>query len=460
MTAPRRPGNVSALCVSLLYGPPSSLSPMRRLSLIALAAAALALPDAAAQVGGSNDYGSIYSRYGLGERTEFSSSQGAMLGRTGVSMRTGVYNDLSNPALWSDQTVTTFSVSGGAIGTRSVDSFNDEASRGTSGDLFGLQFGVPLIPGRLGATVGYRPYSRTHYRSALSGEIGVEDSLVAYQLNQEGAGGLQQIGGGLGLRIGEAVQVGASVDAIFGSTEYLERTTFTQAGYQETRRALGTQYRGVTATVGAAGTVRKLSRDDDALTLGAALTLPARLDGDRTLTLGNSLDRDTLAASVSGEATIPLTLRAGLSYRSGTRWLATVEGLYEPWSGFESTLPVGGFAPSSALDELQDRLRVGGGVEIVPSGRARNAPLLRRSSYRLGGYAEQGLYAPTGASVATLALTGGISLPTRITGARFDLGFEVGTRGSTDGVLVRDTFLKGSATINFGERWFIRRRLD
>ena len=41
-----------------------------------------------------------------------------------------------------------------------------------------------------------------------------------------------------------------------------------------------------------------------------------------------------------------------------------------------------------------------------------------------------------------------------------DLGFEVGTRGSTENGLVRDVFARGSFTLNFGERWFIRRRID
>ena len=86
--------------------------------------------------------------------------------------------------------------------------------------------------------------------------------------------------------------------------------------------------------------------------------------------------------------------------------------------------------------------------------------MLQRASYRIGGYAEQGLYAPAGQDVTTFALTGGVSLPNRLTGARFDLGLELGTRGSTEGVLVRDTFLKGTLTLNFGERWFIRRRFD
>jgi hypothetical protein len=103
---------------------------------------------------------------------------------------------------------------------------------------------------------------------------------------------------------------------------------------------------------------------------------------------------------------------------------------------------------------------VGLGAEITPGGRNRNASFLQRWAYRLGGYAERGLYAPTGDAVTTTALTGGVSLPNRISGARIDFGFEVGTRGEAVGLLVEDVFFKGTATFNFGERWFIRRRLN
>ena len=158
--------------------------------------------------------------------------------------------------------------------------------------------------------------------------------------------------------------------------------------------------------------------------------------------------------------TLPLIARGGIAYRSGSNWLLAADAVYEPWAAFESTLAVGGFDSAAGVDQLRDRLRVGGGFEIVPAGRNRNAPLLSRSSYRIGAYRENGLYAPTGSAVSTTAITGGISMPNRISGARVDFGFEVGTRGSTDGLLVKDVFLRGTATFNFGERWFVRRRLN
>ena len=423
----------------------------------ALAALLVALAASGAQAQDQNDYGSIYSLYGLGERSEFSSSQSAMLGHAGASLRSSAYTNLSNPALWADQVLTTFSAAGRVTTVRGVDAASPEASVGTAGDVAGVLLGLPIYPGRLGVVVSYQPYSRVNYRTSTAGVLDAPGGAVPYTLNLEGGGGLQQLSGGLGLRLGPALQVGARADVLLGTQEALQRTDFDSTAFSSTRQARTTRVSGVTATLGATASARALLRDDDALTLGAALTLPTDLSLERTTTLGGNLDRDTLTTTQGGDATLPLALRGGLTYRSGPRWLATVDALYEPWGGFESTVPVGGFDTAAGLDALRDRLRVGGGVELSPTGDRR---AVQRTALRLGGYAERGLYAPGGRDVTTYAVTGGVSVPNRLTGARVDLGFEVGTRGSTEGVLVRDTFVKGTLTLNFGERWFVRRRFN
>ena len=422
------------------------------------------LVAAGAHAQGQNNYGSVYSRYGLGERIEFGSSQGSMLGYSGVGLRSGTYVQLTNPALWSDQAVTTFSAGASVATVRGEDENTPEASTGTAGDLSSLHLGIPLLASRLGAVVSYRPYSRVNYRAAVRDSISVEGDMVPYTLNQEGSGGLQQISGGLGVRIGRSLQVGATADYLFGTQEQLQRTQFDDGRFLQARQSRATRLRGLTATLGAAFTASSLASEDDALTLGAAVTLPTTLNGERTVTIGESLDRDTLRtpsgqASLDGDVDLPLSVRGGLSYRSGLRWAASLDALYEPWSGFESALPLGGYAPGGE-DLLTDRYRVGGGFEITPAGRERRAGVFQRSSYRIGAYTERGLYAPTDSDVMTYALTGGLSVPSRITGARLDLGVEVGTRGSAGSVLVRDSFLRGTVTINFGERWFVRRRFN
>ena len=130
------------------------------------------------------------------------------------------------------------------------------------------------------------------------------------------------------------------------------------------------------------------------------------------------------------------------------------DALYEPWSGFSSSLSFPGFQPGGA-NLFQDRLRVSGGVELLPAGNDQLEPYLRRTAYRLGFYYDQAYVTPTaGTSITSMAATGGLSLPSVFPGTRLDLGIEVGTRGTTDQGLVRDMFYGVSATLNIGERWF------
>ena len=427
-------------------------------SLFLLAALGLASGPALAQA--SNDYGSAYSRFALGQRYDFSTSQAEAMGLAGVAIRSGIYNGLANPALGADQSLTTFTASAGVRGVRSTDAA-DATSEATAGDLGLVQLGIPLYPGRTGLTLAYRPYSRVDYRAAEEGEIAIDgDDPTPYRANLEGQGGLQRLSIGIGTRIGDVLTVGASAEALVGTVEYLQRTEFPEGGsaFLETRESLSTRMYGFTGTFGAAASLRNLGREADALTLSAAFTLPTKLNASRSSLLGANLDRDTLSTQSDGDVTVPLTARGGISYQYSPKFLVATDVVYEPWQDFESDFAFGGYDASGASD-LRSRWRVGAGLEWVPGGGERNASYFQRVNYRLGAYTETGFMSPEAQDVMTYALTGGLSLPTRVAGARVDLGFEVGTRGETEGVLVRDRFWRGTFTFNFGERWFIRRRL-
>lgn len=408
-----------------------------------------------------NNYGSIYSSFGLGERVGFSSSMSEALGGTGVALRSRTYNGLANPALWADLAYTDFSIAADLRSNQATDAA-EATSQTSGGGIAGLALAFPLYSERLGFTVALRPYSRVDYRTIQDGEFMPDegDTPVEFRNNFEGSGGLYQVKAGLGARLSEGVRLGASVDGYFGVLDYLQRTEFlNNTTYQETRSSQTTQLSGVSGTIGAVLTKSAVFGEEDAFHVGASVSLPARLIGERARTLGTSLDRDTLQTVQEGGLTLPLSARAGIGYQSGERWTVGADVLYEPWGSFDSDFAFGGFDSNTDLDRLSDRLRVSGGFQLIPGGFDRQAGYFARAGYRLGAYFEQGYVAPSGSDLSTVALTGGVSLPTVIPVARFDLGLEVGTRGSTDGVLVRDLFLRGTATIKFGERWFVRRRL-
>lgn len=424
----------------------------------------LLLGTAAASAQSNRNYGTVYSRYGLGERASFSSSQSAMMGGASMGLRSATYAGIDNPALWSDQALTQLTISAHVQGLRAEDA-SGARSELTSGSLGAVQLSLPLVSNRLGLTLAFRPYTRVNYLAVQDGvarDPEIPTDSIAYRLNFEGNGGLQQARLGIGYRIGSAVAVGASVDALFGTIEYLQRTEFESTAITETRTRRSTSLRGVSGTFGAVVSATGLLGEEDAFSLGAALTLPTRLSGERRQTLGFSLDQDTLRSEVSGHVTVPLQIAAGVSYLPDSRWTLAADVRYEPWSDFESDFAFGGFDPGTGLNRMRDRLRVGGGFQVIPAGTDRLASYFTRAAYRLGGYYDRAYFeagAADPAAISTLALTGGISLPALIPTARFDLGFEVGTRGTTERGLVRDLFIRGSATINFGERWFRRRQL-
>jgi hypothetical protein len=432
------------------------LSP--RLALLVGAAVALLTAAGPAAAQGANDYGSVYSRFGLGERADFGSPGAAAMGGAGaVSLGGPLTYGLENPALMADLALTGFLA---GVDARTVGS-EDAAgltARSSGGGLAALALVVPLAPERVGLSISFAPYTRVNYRVIQEDSVAIPGQPnEAYRLNFEGGGGLYRLRAGLGVRPAGRLRLGASADVYFGHVDYLQRTEFPDSGtLEEVQIGRATNLSGVSASFGAA--YRAPVGENRNVNLGVAVALPASLSGSRVRTLGSSLDLDTLAAPADGSARIPLSARAGAAL-SGPRWTLAAEGLYEPWSDFESDFDWGGYTPAGGVTGLNDRVRIGAGFQVIPGGGDRMAGFVARTAYRLGAFTETAVAGPGGESVRTTALTGGLSLPTLFPGARFDLGIEAGLRGAAEGALVRDNYIRGTVTLTFGERWFIRRRI-
>lgn len=412
----------------------------------------------------STNDGSIYSSFGVGELRTFPSAQIQALGGGGTGILSFNYLNSGNPATWSDQVLTRFS--GGVFfqGVEASDAAGNTSTL-TEGTLNTFQLSFPIQDRKLGVALGYEPYSRMNYRVQLPGALEPDPVLGdtnTFLLSNVGSGGLQRVIGGVGYRFNENFSVGASLNYVFGILENTRRTEFErQPGFENTHVATSTRLSGLTGTLGATFTVPTIVSDNDYLSIGAAVTLPASLSGTRvrTLSINENAEQDTLGTPVDGSLTLPLRAQVGAAFMYDDRWTFVADALYEPWSSFDSDFALGGFDPEGTSN-FNDRIRASFGAEFLPAGNNMLRPFLARVAYRLGFYYDQAYVTPEqGASLNTIALTGGFGLPTLIPGTRFDLGFEAGMRGSAEGDLIRDRFYRISASINFGERWFEQRRL-
>ena len=388
------------------------------------------------------------------------------MGGGGYALRSLNYNPTANPALWSDQVYTRLSL-GASYETVNAKSDQDGTSQLAAGSIDALQFSFPLYDRTLGVGLSFQPFTQHNYRTRQSGTLPGSGNSSTYDLNFRGGGGLHSFRGGLGYRINEILRVGASVDVIFGILERRRSTTFDEdENLQDTRLSDETRLAGVSGTFGAHLALADVLQSDDALSIGAAVSLPTTLNGKRVLTVSENRDvsSDTLSGPIDGDVSIPWRGRLGVAYQPDDRWTITVDGLYEPWSSFSSSfsssstfaqnVPVGG------ENTLTDRWRVSAGTELVPAGDDQFTGYFQRVAYRLGAYTERLYVQPDGTTnIQTYAVTGGLSLPTALSGTRIDLSLHAGTRGTTEDALVRDRFYGVSLHINFGEEWFQKRKL-
>ncbi len=407
--------------------------------------------------------GSLYSRFGMGELLSLGSNRAVGMGGGGYALSSPGYTTFANPAALSDQVLARIGFGGFYQGIEITDA-NDEQTLLSDGLVGPVHLTIPLYARKLGIGLQYSPYSRVSYQVSQpatlldEGPNGTRD-VVNYTTAFRGSGGLQRLEAGVGYAPNENLRLGATFGVLFGIIERSQRTSSPDVTFTPVTQNRSTRQTGVLASVGAQYTLPNLGAEGNQLTAGLVVSPGVILDVVRVSTLGESLDRDTLATAQNGKTRLPWTIAGGLSYTVGDRWTLTTDARFEPWTDFDSDFDWPGYEAEGA-SRFQDRVRLSGGFEYVPAGNRPFEPYWRRVAYRLGGSFDKGYVDPiAGEGIETLALTGGFSLPTLLAGTQVDLNLEAGTRGSASGDLVRDRYYRVGLNINIGERWFQRQKL-
>lgn len=429
---------------------------MRWLTAAVVLALAVIPDGVAAQ---SNADGSTYSRFGVGLLNSYGSPQIVAMGGGGTALGGSRYGNFSNPASHANRVLTGVAA-GLSYETIAVTDALDNSGRLSNGSLRAVQFGFPLISAKLGVGVSFLPYSTRRYRIRLEDELNPPSGdPVPYTIDFLGNGGIQQAALALGYAITPNISFGVEGQLLFGLLEEQRETVFASSGYETSLLTNSVRVRGFTGRFGALVSLPNLRNEADVLSFGAQVTLPTSLNASQNLTSGPAQERDTLLVGVSGDIELPFSASLGVAYRSSPRWLFVADVTHEPWTDFVSTVSLPGYDPSNP-GGLADRTRISAGFEVIPAGDEILDSYLRRVGYRLGFFFDpQYLSTEEGKGVNTVAVTGGLSLPTRLPGTRIDLNIEAGMRGSQEAGLVRERFIRFGLNLNVGERWFLKTRL-
>jgi hypothetical protein len=399
---------------------------------------------------------SIYSFLGAGMPVTNGSSQSFGMGLSGVSIRSQIHGNVSNPALWATTRLTKMN---GGFSTEYVSA--TEQNSGAEYSNFKMntfQVQLPIIRERLGVSMSLTPITEGKYsvRSVSSyirpGNAIAQPDTINYSLFTRGEGGLNRLEIGFGYQIHERVSVGYAASVVFGNRSDYRETSFEDVGYAFTAERENVSSYGMGNRFGLYADTPKPFTNEDYLSLGVAVSLPVLLDETKKLTGDFGNTTVTLREDQKGERLLPVEYLLGLSYYPNQLSMISAEVHYQQWSKYQN------FAGFNE-DFLKDRVKLGIGFEYAAIKR-QEVNAFTRFIYRAGISYDSGHLELNDTSIETIKFTAGLGIPSPVVGSSVDLNFDFGVRGTTSHELVRERIFAVRVTFNMSELMFLQRRLQ
>lgn len=402
---------------------------------------------------------SPYSRYGVGDIFNTSSTRNAAMGGIGVATDNYFTVNRINPASYADMLFTTLDISGfgqySQLRTRT-----DSENQVTSG-FQNLSLGFPTNK-KLALAIGFSPYSAVGYNISAQRQVMLRDTLNTEVTSYQGQGGLNQAFIGMASRmLKNRLRLGANLHYSFGNTNYSrEALLLTDAANSQpvlVQEDIFVGGLGWQAGFIFADTVVK--KKNIVFRVGGMVDYTTQLKGSRLIVLDNDRIVDTLL-NEDGFIRLPSQYGAGLMLHRPGSWSLGADVIYQDWADLEY------FSDTPSLG-AETRFSVGG--EWIPEFDGRS--YLKRIRYRLGGYYRESYISVNEEKVTDTGFTFGLGFPASLKGSsRFELGrsssqinlaFLVGKRGSLSANLpLEEFYVRMRVGINLNDRWFIRRVMD
>lgn len=399
---------------------------------------------------------SIYSYLGPGLPLYSGSSQAGGMGLTGVSIRSQLHGNVSNPALWA---TTRLTMMNGGFSSEYVEASEiNSSARYSNFKMNSFQLQLPINREKLGVSLSLTPVTESKYSvSTFStyirpGNEFAQPDTIQYSVFNRGDGGLNRLEMGFGYQLHERVSVGYAASIVFGTQSNYRENTFNSLTFAFTAENESVFSYGMGNRFGIYADSPKVFTNSDYLSLGAVVSLPVSLDETRNLTgvFGNT-DVE-LQNEQKGQRLLPIEYTLGLSYYPNQLSMITTEAQFQEWSKYEN------FAGFNE-DFLKDRIKLGVGFEYAAIRRQENS-VFTRFIYRAGVSYDTGHLELNDKSIETLMFSAGLGIPSPVAGSSVDINFDFGIRGTTSHELVRERIFAVRVTFNMSELMFLQRRLQ
>ena len=427
-----------------------------------------------------NTNNSPYSAYGFGDLVNTTQVSQALMGGIGAAVIDPYSVIHVNPASYASMVRPTFE--SGAV-VRYVNYSTADASEDQNAfRLLGLTLGVPFGKGRWGMALGLMPVSEVGY--TLTERVPLASGEGDVRFEYAGSGGLNRAFIGAGTSVlqrydslgnGHKLSIGANFNYLFGGIEQTRKAYYPSGlGYYNTSAFnalnisspawnVGVQY------LGALTKRRNEEADHWRYIIGGFAELQADLEAANTVLVnsfvlggtGVEFPRDTVAFVDGAGGTVRLPLAFGFGYTVfNERWLVSLEYRRRDWNTLR--VDVEGY---QLPEQLGASVSYALGAQFRPGG-ARAKSFWEKTIYRAGLLYQEDYLRVKGQQLGKIGTTFGLSLPllNSATRSRFNMGVELGERGTTDDGRIReryaDIYVGFTITPDIREVWFRKRRIQ
>jgi len=388
---------------------------------------------------------SPYSFYGIGSLKFRGTTENRSMGGMGV-FSDSIHLNLQNPAAYAGLRLINFSVGGSH---QAVKQKNETDSQNTSSSTLDyLAMGIPM--GKLGMGFGMLPYTSVGYDFYSE----VPDGITQYS----GNGGLNKAFLSAGYQVTPELSLGVDASYNFGKIENTAVTQKSELQYG-TRVINRSNLSGFTFNFGAL--YKRMVTENLELSGSFTFTPGTNINSENLRRTGSVsilpsgiFDIDEREVSVPDtEFTFPSHLTFGVGISKPKYWGLGIEYVNQKTSNFTNR----SFTIENVTYKNASKFNVGG--FYIPNYNS-FGDYYKRVVYRAGARFEQTGLSVDGHDIDEFGISFGVGLPIGRLFSNLNLGFELGTRGTTDYGLIKENFFNTYLSFSLNDRWFEKRLYD
>jgi len=390
--------------------------------------------------------GSPYSLFGLGVGTNSNIGKNSALGKGGYALWGDEFINNYNPAAFAAAAQKNFMFDIGMLTEISTVSSNNNEERRLASNISSIALASSLSP-RSGFGITLAPHSDVGY--ALIGiQSNIEGSFESFVSNIFGSGGLNDLKLSYGYQINDYINTGLGLSYLFGSINETERiaagtstlTVEERNGYSGLRLDLGLQ--------------AKLS---ERIRLGVRWQLPTSLNAERDqiVTKVSALLTDPdIVENTTGEEIesfdLPLVVSTGIQINPVKSLSLNLDYSKSYWNATEQNDNIGTFIN-------QDIMAFGAEYLIDRNG----FKYWERIQFRAGFTYDTGYLEVNNEPIDSYSITAGLGLPLgRYGRSKINLSYTYRSGGSSEGILVQETFNTLNINVSLNDIWFLKRKIN